>query len=57
VFVVWRSDSFDHDGNAGTDVFDLSCKNAQRLFSTVSDKEAHKKQNLTLVPLCGYLRY
>ena len=51
MFVVWRSDSFDHHGDAGTDVFDLSCTNAQRLFSTVSHKEAHKKQNLTCASL------
>jgi len=53
--VVWRSDPFHHDGNAGTDVFDLSCTNAQRLFSTVRHKEAHKKQPLTLVSLLSAL--
>jgi hypothetical protein len=37
--VVWRGDSLDRNGIAGTDVFDLPCPNAQRLFST-STKES-----------------
>jgi hypothetical protein len=42
--VVWRGHSIDVDGIAGTDVFDLSCPNAQRLFSTVKKTNRESPQ-------------
>jgi len=41
--VVWRSDPHDQYGDAGTDVFDLSCPNAQRLFSTAKKNKRREK--------------
>jgi hypothetical protein len=41
--VVRCSDPHEQHGNAGTDVFDLSCPNAQRLFSTVKKNKRREK--------------
>jgi hypothetical protein len=43
MFVVWRLDQIDQRPVAGTDVFDLSCSNAQRLFSTVKKEAAAER--------------
>jgi hypothetical protein len=44
--VVWRSDPHNQYGDAGTDVFDLSCANAQRLFSTPK-KDKRREKNIS----------
>jgi hypothetical protein len=41
---VWRPDQVDYDGAAGADVLDLSCADAQRLFSTVKKKAADSRE-------------
>jgi hypothetical protein len=46
LFLVRSDHPIDHDAETGTDVFDMSCPDAQRLFSA-SKKNKRREANIS----------